>query len=114
MDLKSWAEIEEQKVEELKQKVFSEKGFKPFYTMPVGATDITIDTSIEPRITEKYPDRVVFRILVNGEEYDWSINTKSKAYLEFVKLLKAGHESIRVVRTGTGRDSTKYSFIPLD
>ena len=48
-----------------------------------------------------------------GEEYAWTVNTKSPLYRDLLKLLSKDPVKIRVIRTGVGRSDTRYTVLKL-
>jgi len=103
----------QQKREQLKQErktAMKEKGMMELFNMPIGETEITIDTDIAPRKAEtKFGDRDVLRITVNGSACDWMINPKSPLYRELLEHLYEDKKHFIIVRSGLEKQ-TRYSI----
>ena len=60
-----------------KHKRAKEKGYVEFFNVPVGETQMIVKHQIPRTIETKYSTRKVFRIIVDGKEYDFAVNEMS-------------------------------------
>ena len=101
------------KLDEAKQKQAQkrkEAGMEELFNMPIGETEIQIDTSTPPRTAQtKFGDRDILRVTVNGKPYDWMINPNSPLYRDILQHLYDGHTHFIIVRSGMEKQ-TRYSI----
>ncbi len=108
--LQDFATAEVQKLAEQKQKRMEEKGYKPFWSMPEGTYIIEFANEM-PRDNPAYTDRPIFRIKVDGEEYDYSINRNSPLYRDIMQNIMNGNYKLSITRIGTGKSDTRYKVV---
>ena len=107
---KSWIEQKREQLKQERKTAMKAKGMMELYNMPIGETEITIDTNITPRKAEtKFGDRDVLRITVNGSACDWMINPKSPLYRELLEHLYEDKNHFIIVRSGLEKQ-TRYSI----
>lgn len=106
-----WIASKKQQIEEQRRADRKEKGMQDFFNMPIGETEITIDTTKEPRIVKtKWGNREALRIITkDNEARDWMINPKINLYLEILENLSKGKTHMVIVRSGLEME-TRYSI----
>jgi hypothetical protein len=113
LDVDSFFHDEAERIETDRKAVMAEKGYREFFSLPVGQTTMILHKSV-PRITKgDYGERKVFRIHQDGKEYDFAINPRSPIYREVIKRLSATTEksiTLTIVRAGEGKQ-TRYSIV---
>lgn len=93
-------------LQEDRMKALEENGFKEFFSFPEGETTVQFDLSVNPR-ESKY-GRMIYRVRVNGIEYDWSANPSLE--LALLEKMAAGQDTFTIIRVGRGREDTRYSI----
>jgi hypothetical protein len=86
-----------------------DKGYAKFFKAPVGETRMTLKYQ-KPRVFEgEYGSRRVFRVSVDGKEYDFPVNEHSPLYRFLVRKLAdaKGDVEVVLVRAGVGM-ATRY------
>jgi len=108
-EIEEFFETEGKKLESERQKQIREKGYATFFNAPVGETHMTVKYQVPRIINGKYGSRKAFRIIVDGKEYDFTVNEKSPLYRYLVRSLANAKDDVEIVlvRTGSGK-STKY------
>jgi hypothetical protein len=109
--LNDYANKENTRLETEAKEVLKELGFAEFFKMPEGQTLMEFADQA-PRVNDKFANRVIFRVSVNGEEKDWSVNTRSPLYRDLVALISKGTRKVSITRVGQGID-TRYSVKAL-
>jgi hypothetical protein len=66
---------------------YSAGRIKSFYTVPVGETHMTVKHQIPRDIETKYGSRKVFRIAVDGKDYDLAVNEQAPLYRYLISAL---------------------------
>ena len=105
-----WIKEELKKIEEQRKQLLEQKDLRPFYRIPEGITEIEFSTEM-PRDNPKFAGRKIFRIRVNGEEYDLSVTQNSNLYREILQNLAKGKTKLKVMRVGSGRNDTRYKVL---
>ncbi len=105
--LAEWARAESARIDERRETAWQERGFKPFLKLPVGESAVEF-ADAPPRASAKIPGKAIFRVKLDGKDYDLAVKESSTLYRELAKSLSKGR-SVRIVRTGTGRRDTQYS-----
>lgn len=85
------------------------KGYAKFFKAPIGETRMTLKYE-KPRVLEtEYGTRRVFKISVDGKEYDFPVNEHSPLYRFLVRKLAdaKGDVEVVLVRAGVGM-ATRY------
>ena len=108
--LRELAIKENARLEQESREALAELGYAEFFKVPEGTTNLELIDQ-PPRVNDKYEGRLIFRILADGREYDWSINTHSPLYRDVMALVSRGTMKICVLRVGQGMD-TRYSVKP--
>ena len=106
--LAEWARAESARIEERRETAWQERGFKPFLKLPVGESAVEF-ADAPPRSSAKIPGKAIFRVKLDGREYDLAVRESSTLYRELARSLSKGNRALRIVRTGTGRRDTQYS-----
>lgn len=111
--LTDFLEGEKERLDSIKEQAWKEKGYLEFFTPPKGVSKITVLPKI-PRIMEgKYGTRRVFRVKVNGTEFDYGINPSSPVYRILIEKMQAtGGKPIEItlMRSGEGK-ATRYEVL---
>lgn len=102
-------EGESDRLESEHQKHMKEKGYATFFNPPVGETLMTVKYQVPRLINGKYGSRKAFRITVDDENYDFTVNDRSPLYRYLIRRFADTKNDIEIVlvRTGTGK-KTKY------
>ena len=87
-----------------------EKGMKDFFSFPVGSTIMVVDVDIEPRKTDF--GRMAIRANINDVDYD--VPLTDLVYNKVLKRLVAGKNIVEIVRTGTGKNDTRYDVVKTE
>lgn len=100
-----------QQLQDEQQQRALDHGYADFYTAPVGETAMTVKYQVPRSIETQYGPRRVFRIIVDGTEYDFSVNKRSPLYRYLIRSLAETKKDMNfiLVRTGTGK-ATKYDI----
>ena len=101
------AKSENTRLEAEAKEALKEMGYADFLRIPEGATNVQF-VDQPPRVNDKFTNRLIFRVSVDGKEYDWSVNTRSPLYRDIMAALAQGHTGLAVLRVGEGMD-TRYS-----
>jgi hypothetical protein len=105
-----WINKESVRVEEARKKKFEDEGWKTFFKIPVGVTEVTIDPSIEPRETTN--QNKVLRAIINGEEWDLPLSPVTYSKIingnDNIKGMIDGNMNFKIHRIGTGQSDTRY------
>ena len=86
-DLDEYFKSESERLESERQKRIRDKGYAEFFKAPVGETRMTVKYQKPRDIESKYGSRKVFRISVDGKEYDFTVNEKSSLYRNLVRSI---------------------------
>ena len=96
--------------EENLKKAMEAKGLKPFLKMEKGENWMTLLPAIPRKEVDEYKkERAHFAVKVNGEEYDYAVNTRSPLYTQLLRKLVTAPTDICVIKTGERQD-TKYEL----
>ena len=88
----------------------ADKDYKTFVKWEQGVTGFTLEPVI-PRDHESFgKNKKVFRITIDGEEYDWPVSPRSPMYREVLDRLLEAPVEMRLNRLGEGLQ-TRYSLI---
>lgn len=96
-----------ERLETERQATLSEQGFVEFYKIPEGESVLEF-LDVSPRINETYPDRVIFRVKKDTQEYDLSIGTKNPMYRDILLFLNQNKRNLKILRLGTKKEDTRY------
>ncbi len=110
-ELQEFATQEVARIEEENEAKREELGFKTFYKMSEGNVVMTFADE-KPRVNTIYAGRMIFRIAVEGEEFDYSVNQNSPQYGVILGYLKDGVNTLTITRVGTGPKDTRYVVRP--
>jgi len=106
-----WLQTEKAALEDNRRKHLEQKGLKPFLTMEKGVTEITFDPAQPPVLQDgKYGPRKVFQVTVAMNEYQFGVNPDSPFYRAIIDALIAGHNILKVQRSGQAKD-TRYEIL---
>lgn len=85
-----------------------QKYIEGFLRLPVGESEVLINTEKPPEQIQKY-GKIKYRYIVtyNGEVKTWDVSSVMDTAI--TTALMNGINPITVVRIGTGKDDTKYS-----
>lgn len=109
LTITGWAKKESERIESLHKQAMDGMDYKPFLKLGVGETSVEF-ADRPPRMNQKMPGKLIFRVHYDGGEYDLPVREKSPFYRELAKTLAEGDKLFTIVRTGTGRKDTKYSI----
>jgi len=110
MGFKELYEKEKAKAEAAKAAYREENDMKDFVKWPQGVTEFTLTQQI-PRDHESFGKAVkVFRIVIDGEEFDWSVNPLSPMYLQLLQCAVDDVWELKLNRMGEGLQ-TRYDLI---
>lgn len=108
--LKEIAEEEEKSFQEEAKKYREEKGYKDFLSLPRGETQIEV-LDVPPRDwVQDGKAKKIFRVRVNGKEFDWCLNKQNPVYRDVIHSLADGKQSFFILRSGSGTE-TRYEFV---
>lgn len=116
--VEKWVKEAKEKADKEREIFMKEQeGYEELWTAPQGESNITIDTTKEPRIAEtQYGDRQVLRIQILEDktlvEKDWMINPKSPLWAEVLDRLAEDKPCMTLIRVGE-RKQTRYTLKPL-
>ena len=112
----SQSKIEKFKEKELKQlkeerdAYLEDQDYKEFIKWPQGVTDAILCPVIPRDHLSFGKAKKVFRVNVDGVEYDWSVTRSSPMYGDMLELLSYKEVKFRLQRMGEGIQ-TRYSLI---
>lgn len=107
--LKEFIMEEKAMIEKARAEYLEEKDYKEFVKWPQGVTEFTL-MPIIPRPHESFgTPKKVFRITVDEEYKDWSVNPRSPMYRELLDYLADAPCDLKINRLGEGLD-TRYSL----
>ena len=87
-----------------------EHDMKDFVKWPQGVTDFELQPTI-PRSHDSFgKQKMAFRVVVDGEELDWSVNPRSPMYGQVVDRLLEAPVAMKINRLGEGL-KTRYSLL---
>ena len=110
LTLKEYVEQEKARQEKERAEWLEAQGYRPFVKWPQGVTEFTLEAII-PRDNVSFgKDVKVFSVIVDGEEFGWSINPKSPMYGDTLDLLLTAPVDLKINRLGEGLE-TRYSLI---
>lgn len=93
-----------------REEYMADKDYKDFVKWPQGVTEFTLEAVI-PRAHESFgTPKKIFRVTVDEELLDWSVNPRSPMYRELLDLLSDAPAACRINRLGEGLQ-TRYSLI---
>ena len=109
-EIKKFVEEERAAREADRAAYMEEHDMKTFVKWPKGTTVFMLEPVI-PRAHQSFgKDVKVFRILIEGEEFDWSINPRSPLYGQIVERLLEAPVELKLNRSGDGLQ-TRYELI---
>jgi len=111
--LKAFADAELVKLDEQRKEAIKASGGLPYLPkLAVGETLVVLEAEL-PKDTldpnKNARKQFVARYPGNQERYAWNVNPHSPLYRELLVNLTASPCVIKVVRTGTGANDTRYS-----
>ena len=80
---------------------------------PEGAAAIIEFYNTKPK-DSRFAGRVVFRILYEDKEYDWTVSRFNPIFKEIVDLLGKGVRKMQVTRAGTTKEDTRYEIKAME
>jgi len=108
--IEEFYKAEKARIEAEREAYLADKDYKTFMKWNQGVTGFTLEPVI-PRNHESFgKDKKVFRITIDGEEYDWPVNPRSPMYREVLDRLLEAPVEMRLNRLGEGLQ-TRYSLI---
>jgi hypothetical protein len=111
-NLQEFAVGERERIEKYRKEKMEEKGYAPFWKAIVG-TNVVEFLPILPRPNNLYENRAVFRVLVDGAEWDYSVNVLSPLYRDIISNIANGKTKMSITRVGTTKTDTRYSVVVL-
>lgn len=98
----------------MRQKAIAAKGGLPYLgSLPVGETSLILQAKIptdNPDKDGKPRKQFVVKLHEEGEEKAWTVNVASPVYRELLQFLVKAPIKLRVIRTGEGRQDTRYTI----
>jgi len=112
VSVKDFVASEKAAQEKQREEYLEGSGYRDFIKWEVGSTEFTLESSI-PRDHDSFGKPVkVFQILIDGEEFDWSVNPRSPMYGDILDKLVTGGDGI-LTRVGLGLE-TRYGLVWKD
>jgi len=109
VSLKEFVEAEKAAIEQRRRDWMNEQGYKTFIKWPKGATEFTL-MPVVPRSHKSFgKEKMAFRVTVDGEEFDWSVNPISPMYGELIDYLVEAPVDGTLIRVGEGTQ-TRYEL----
>ena len=103
---------EQSRMEKDRQEYLEEQDFKDFVRWPQGVTEFTLEPVI-PRVHESFgAEKRLFRVTVDGDLLDWSVNPRSPMYRELLDVLGGAPVELSINRLGEGLE-TRYNLAVL-
>ena len=109
-DLKKYIEAEKARMEEERSKYLDEQDYKTFMKWEKGITEFTLEAVIPRDHLSFGKDKKVFRITVDGELFDWSVNPLSPMYRDLLDALAKAPVVMRLQRMGDSLQ-TRYELV---
>jgi hypothetical protein len=106
-EMNQFLDDETSRIEKERAERMEGKDYKTFWKASVGENHVVFLKQV-PRVGQYGK---IFRISVNGTDYDFTIKETSPLYREIIKNLKAGRYNLKIIRIGTGKTDTRYSVI---
>jgi hypothetical protein len=111
--LDTYLKGERKRIEAEKKEKFKEKGFHPFFKIPIGKTVIEVAQKGKPRERDSsYGRQALFDIVVKGKPMTISVNKASPLFRELVEGLLLGQRKYNIYRAGKNRQ-TRYTLEPI-
>ena len=86
LTITGWAKKESERIESLHKQAMDGMDYKPFLKLGVGETSVEF-ADRPPRMNQKMPGKLIFRVHYDGGEYDLPVREKSPFYRELAKTL---------------------------
>jgi hypothetical protein len=93
-----------------REEYLKEQDYKDFIKWPQGVTGFQLEAVIPRENTSFGTLKKVFRITVDGVEYDWSVNPLSPMYVQILDKLLEAPVGMQINRLGEGLE-TRYSLL---
>ena len=111
--LEQFAAGELKRLDDERQAAIKAKGGHPYLgSIPIGESRIQLQPTIPTDDVDQNDNaRKVFLARKPGDQetYAWTINPRSPLYRELLKALPAAPVWLKIVRTGEGKQDTRYS-----
>jgi len=101
---------EKARIEAERKERMEAMGFRTFFKWPQGVTEFTLEAEIPRDHVSFDKDVKVFSIIVEGEEYAWSVSPRSPLYGQALDQLITAPVTLKMNRLGEGMQ-TRYSLI---
>ena len=112
MSIKDFVAAEKAAQEKQRAEYLDGSGYRDFIKWDVGSTTFTLESTI-PRDHDSFGKPVkVFQIIIDEEEYDWSVNPRSPMYGDILDKLEAGGKGV-LTRVGLGLE-TRYGLVWIE
>jgi len=107
-ELEAFYKGEQARLDKQREEYLEGKGYKNFMKWEIGDNAFELQP-IVPREGKSFgKDRKIFRIMVEDEEFDWSVTPESPMYRQIIyEYLPAAPVGLVLTRVGLGAD-TKY------
>jgi hypothetical protein len=113
-ELQEYVQKQKAELEKRKQARMKEKGYKDFYSFEEGETPFKLCPVIPRERQGNFGLQNVFRIEIEGKEYDFSVNVISPVFKSLVYELDGltAPKALRMTRVGVGQ-KTKMCVMQL-
>lgn len=95
-----------------RQENASKMGFVSWWKAPQGESFIEVMTEYPPE-DSNFKDKKDVRIIVEGEEFKWTVSKRSPLYRELIKAVAQGKKKFKLIRIGEDANDTRYSLVAL-
>ena len=109
-EIEAFKAAEVKRIEADRAKYFEDEDLKPFIKWPKGVTGFQLMPKV-PVLHDSFgTDKYKFRVLVDGELYDWSVNPKSPMYMQLIEALGPEPVALKISRYGELL-ATRYELV---
>jgi hypothetical protein len=111
-ELQKYIAAQKENLDKQRHDAMEKKGYKDFYTFEEGETAFILHPVIPREKQGMYGLQSVFRISVEGHEYDFSVNQKSPVFRQLIELMDNMTDALklRITRVGVGK-ATKMTVL---
>jgi hypothetical protein len=113
--LEEFSRKERERLDAERAQAIKAKGGFPYLTsLKIGETLLHLHPVIPTN--NEYQGRVRKQFIVSipgkDEKLAWTVNPQSPTYRDLLEILPKAPINIRVIRTGTGKQDTRYTIVP--
>jgi len=110
-EFNEFIESESARMNEERKEAVKAKGYGEIIKASVGENHFEFVKEVPREGTGILAGKKIFKVIVNGKQYDYVVNPRSSQYRDILTNLRQGKTKLRLIRTGTGKTDTRYTVI---